>query len=321
MDNKIVKHETPISYLKQVVDEVSTSDLVKSFRLVDKDGNYILDEDKKPTIDKGAVLTNLMMGQELGLKPMSSLMLGKTLNAKSFFSVLKGRSLGLDPITSISKIYNISTRNGDVLALAVDIISMAISRSGTTMDYIRDAELVPTYKTMTGAYAGHKYQVCDADGATKDSYYISDLSPKEIAKSPDDLARAQAAKKEGKVILYQSGTTKVTSLRLVRELSNDKVTDITFHYSIQEAIDAGLVSGTHSSHIDPTTGQLEVITTTSAWTFHENTMLRNRVTSISGRIVVADLLAGTYSHDEAVEIVNLEENTDYQDITEVKNKQ
>jgi hypothetical protein len=170
MDNKIVKHETPISYLKQVVDEVSTSDLVKSFRLVDKDGNYILDEDKKPTIDKGAVLTNLMMGQELGLKPMSSLMLGKTLNAKSFFSVLKGRSLGLDPITSISKIYNISTRNGDVLALAVDIISMAISRSGTTMDYIRDAELVPTYKTISGAYAGHRYNVYDEDGTVKKVY-------------------------------------------------------------------------------------------------------------------------------------------------------
>jgi len=320
MENEIVKHETPIDYLKRIVDEVSTSDLVKSFRLTDKDGNYVLDENNEVTIDKGAVLTNLMMGSELGLKPMSSLMLGKTLNAKSFFSVLKGKSLGLDAITSISKIFNINTRNGDVLSLAVDIISMAIARSGTTMDYIRDAELVPTYKTMNGTYAGHKYQVCDSNGIVKDSYYISELTPTEISKDTDRLQLAQAAKKEGKVILYQSGTTKVTSLRLVREVGKGKITDITFHYSTQEAIDAGLLSGTHSSKIDPTTGKLEIIDTFSAWSTHPNTMLRNRVTSIGGRIVVADLLAGTYSHDEVIEIVNKEEDADYEDITDISNK-
>ena len=35
-------------------------------------------------------------------------------------------------------------------------------------------------------------------------------------------------------------------------------------------------------------------------------MLRNRVISITGRIVVADRLQGSYSHEESMEIINVQ---------------
>ena len=311
-----------IAELKELTDVIKTSDLAKPFRITDKDGNYKLDKDGNPEVDTGAIMSNMILGNELGITPMASLLLGKALNAKSYFSVLKGRTLGLDPVTSIDKIYNIPTKNGDKLSLDVSVISRAIILSGTKMEYIRDAQIVPTYKTVVdNKYAGHKFNICNADGSVKDGFYISPLNVTDLAKpeNKEVLTEVQKQNRDGKTVVYKSGSTKVTSLRLVRKLDNGEIIDNTFHYSLQEAIDAELVSGVHSSRIDPQTGKLEVIEVKSAWTYHENTMLRNRVTSIAGRIMVADLLAGTYSHEEMVEIVNAEEEAEYEDITELKN--
>ena len=240
-------------------------------------------------IAKEDIIASLLIGQEIGIKPMGCLALGKNLNAKSYFSVLKGRELGLDPITSISKIYNISTSNGDVLALAVDIINKTIIENSQRVELIRDYELVPMYYVLnTNVYVGHKYNVVDEKGILKSNYFIykNGMKPEEVAANLS------------KIIIQATGYTHVTSLRIVTNIK-----DTTYHYSIQEAIDAGLYMGYHSTLKDAKGNPLYV-SGKSNWNNHPATMLRNRVTSIGGRDSVPHKLQGSYSHEEVAEFTN-----------------
>lgn len=245
--------------------------------------------------EKGDIVSCLVLGNELGISMMGSIVLGKKLNANSYFSVIKGRELGLSPITSISKIYNIDTQNGTVLSLAVDLISKAILDSGTKMEYVRDYEMTQTYQTLDKVYVGHYYNLCDSSGELLSNYliYLKDITTAE---------QVSSAMREGKIVVMKKGYTYVTSLRLVRP---DKGIDKTFHYSIQEATDAGLHVGFHSSNIMQD-GKSEYVKGRSNWNSHPASMLRNRVTSIAGRIVVADVLQGAYSHEEVTEILNVD---------------
>lgn len=290
-----------LTRIELLADRIADSEAAKPFRKVDEDGKYIMNEDGTFKVSKGDIISNMTIGYELGLSHMGSLMLGTTLNANSFFSVLRGRALGLDPITSISKIYNISTKNGNVLSLAVDIISATILKSGTKMTYVRDAQTLPTYYTIEGKYIGHKYQIFENNVLGSDYYLVKSL---ESLNDDTTLQSTKAAMAEGKIIIYVKGTTKVTSLRLVRKLNNGETIDNTFHYSLQQATDAGLYQGYHTVLIEK--GKPKVMEGRGNWNNHPETMLRNRVTSIGGRIVVADLLQGSYSHEEAAEIVEVE---------------
>jgi hypothetical protein len=270
---------------------ILNSDYKKNFEKVNKDNQKI--------VEKGDIIACLVLGNELGITPMGSIALGRQLNAKSYFSVIKGRELGLNPITSISKIYNIETANGTILSMAVDIISKCIIDAKVQMDYIRDYEVSPTYITMSGVYVGHKYNISDDKGNIKSDYFLYNSK----FHSVDDFKSAMT---EGKIIIVEKGFTHVTTLRLIRsDIGLNKL----FHYSLQEATDAGLYAGFHSTNVD-NAGKAIYVTGRSNWNNHPATMLRNRVTSIAGRIVVADKLQGTYSHDEAQEIADV--NTEYE---------
>jgi len=276
-----------LAAITTLANQVKTSPFAKDFTSKDKDGNI--------TVDTGAIVANMVLGHEMGLAPMASLMLGKRLNANSYFSVLKGRELGIDPITAISKIYNIPSGGGSVIALAVDIIIAKIIESNTTMTYIRDFEPTPTYSTADGIYVGHKHLLTNEDGSFKSNFFL-------YIKDVTDIKLAKQAKQDGKIIIVQTGMTNVTSLRLVREA---KGLDVVFHYSLQEAIDAKLYRGFHSSLKDDK-GNALYIKGKDNWNSHPATHLRHRPASIGGRIVVADKLLGAYSIDEAIEILNID---------------
>jgi hypothetical protein len=274
--------------------QVKTSPFAKDFR--DEDGN----------VDEGAIIANMVLGHEMGLAPMASLMLGKKLNANSYFSVLRGKELGLDPVTSISKVYNIPTSNGSVIALAVDIIIAKILESGTSFSYIRDNKPTPMYKTLNGQYIGHRYIVFNDDGNLDDSFflYIKGVT------STEDLTNA---KNTGKTIIYESGITHVSSVRFIRKSNN---IDIVVHYSIQEAIDAGLYNGFHSS-LKAQNGKDPLwIKGKANWNAHPATHLRHRPLSIGGRIVVADKLLGSYSVEEVIEIIDSETVQNEEDLVD-----
>jgi hypothetical protein len=284
-------------------DYILNSDYRKQFEktITDDDGKT------KRIAEKGDIIACLTLGNELGISPMGSIALGKQLNAKSYFSVIKGRELGLDPITSISKIYNIETKNGTVLSLAVDIITKVLLENNCILDYIRDYELTPMYRSVeTKVYVGHKYNILNSNGELLNSFYIYDKN----STNQEDLKLAVT---EGKIIIQRFGYTHVTSLRVIRKNKN---LDITIHYSLQDATDADLFSGYHSSNVDKD-GKPIFVSGKSNWNNHPATMLRNRVTSIAGRIAVADKLQGAYSHDEVMEIINVSNEKDLEYAQEV----
>jgi hypothetical protein len=289
-----------LDYFMTFAKSVKNSALAKPFK--DEDGN----------VDEGAILANLVLGREMGFDIGASLMLGKQLNSNVYFSVLKGKSLGLDAITSMSKVYNISTKNGNILSLAVDIISKIIFDNCDEIEYVRDNEPTSTFYGIKGNYLGHYWNIHNDDGTIKNTFFIYN---KDIH-SDEELITASKA---GKIIAIQRGSTNVTSLRLAR---NKNKFNKTFHYSLQDATDAELFRGFHSALITKD-GKPEYITGKDNWNTHPTTMLRNRVTSIAGRIAVADKLQGSYSHDEAMEIVNVSTedelrtvDTDYEEVKE-----
>lgn len=285
-------------------DYIINSDYRKSFEKTVKsdDGKSIV------VVDKSDIVSCMMLGHELGISPMGSIALGRKLNAKSYFSVKRGESLGLDPITSISKIYNISTQNGDVVSLAVDIISKAMIDAKCEIQIINDYKLVPKFYILDAQYrqyVGHLFNILDPTGKISSDYFIVSKTT-----TKDELSDALD---NNKILIQQQGYTYVTSIRGIRP---SKKLDITIHYSLQEAIDAGLYKGFHSTDVDQT-GKPIYIIGKSNWNSHPATMLRNRPLSILGRILVADIIQGSYSHEEVMDIVNVnseEELTKYQSI-------
>ena len=302
-DSKIIKkntYSTPtktddpfeafnkLAMLEESISKLSDSSIIKkNFSSKNEDG--------KTVVNTSDVVSCIMLGQEMGLPPAVSINFGNRLNTKSYFSVLRGRELGLNPITSMNKIYNITTKNGDIIYIAVDIINKAIIDSGTEIHIIRDNAPVITYKSITGKYLGHHYNICDNKGNLNDNIFIY----KDGVTPLEKLTEANAA---NKLIIIPFGITNVTSIRLVRKSNN---MDIIFHYSLQDATDGKLYRGFHSSLVD-NNGKPLRIDGKDNWNNHPTTHLRNRSLSIGGRIVVADKLQGSYNKEEAAEIADVE---------------
>lgn len=281
-----VKVNTPdLNYIKKLVAEVSSGPLVKPFII--KEGEH------KGEVDEGAIIANMVLGKEMGYDYMASLALGTKINAKTYMSVVRGRELGIDNTTSMSKIYHIPTSNGDVISLAKDIIFAKILESGTTFKYIRKYKPTPMYRTLANEYLGHKHLLFEEDGTLDDSYF---LFINGIHKAED----ATKAKNNGKLVIYQSGITFVSTIHIIREA---KAIDEIFHYSIQEAIDAKLHRGFHSSMLNEK-GKPLYMKGKDNWNNHPATHLNGRTLDLIGRIVVADVLAGNYSHEETIEILD-----------------
>lgn len=274
-----------LTYIKKLVAEVSSGPLVKPF-LIEVDGKQVVDE--------AAIIANMVLGKEMGFDYMASLAMGTTINAKTYLSVKRGKELGIGNLSSMAKIYHIPTNKGasHVISLAKDIIIAKIIESGTTINYIRKYEPTPMYKTMDGEYLGHRHLIFDKDDNLLPSYFLF----VDGVHSTEEVAKVM---KSGKVIILQSGITFVSSVQLVRK---SKSIDETFHYSIQEAIDANLHRGNHSTLVIK--GKPLYIDGKANWNNHPATHCNGRVLDLAGRIVVADVLMGNYSHEETIDILN-----------------
>lgn len=281
------------------------SPFAENFLMKTKDGKPILDDNGLHKVDTNAIVGAMVLGNELGISPMASLMLGRKLNANSYYSILRGRELGIDSITSINKIYVIPNSNGDTIALSVDIITAKMIEAGVVITYLRDNLPVPTYKDINGRYIGHKYQIYNDDNTLKDGFfvYVKDKTSK------DEL---QGAMQDGKIIVYQSGITNVSTVKLDRQSTN---TSVTITYSLQEAIDASLYNGFHSYLVGDDAKPL-MVKGKANWNNHPATHLRHRPLSIGGRIIAADVLKGNYSIEEAMAMYKVDSVDELQDISD-----
>lgn len=289
--------------LTKVAELVKTSELARPFAKLDSEKQIVYEDDGiTPRVDVGSIVANLALADAMGLPPIVGLALGTKLNANAFFATLKGKELGISPITAMSKIYVIPSKRGETISVGVDIIEKCLINAKVKLTFIRNYKPTPIFKDMkTNMYIGHLYELSDRNGVLEPEYFIfqKENNNAEYKKQLSDAFNAN------KIILEQIGLTRVTTVRMVRE---DTFFDEIQHYSIQDAINAKLYPGMTTFN--------EVVEGKDNWILHPATMLRGRAISILGRICIADILQGVYSHEEAMEILNVDSESDLKDLSE-----
>lgn len=274
----LVRHSGTKSSVDHFIDVLQQAEKLAKYVSESKTfGKAFQDEEGK--ISEGDIVAAIVLGSELGIKPMSAITLGRRLNADAYFKVMKGKALGLDPISSLNSVSIIDTKNGPVIHTGVSVITKVLIDAGVQFEFLED--YTPVYKYVN-AKTGTEV---DYD-RHKDRIYIID---KETSK--EDLEKAS---KEDKILTIKKLATRRTTI------SFDRVgfKPFTISYTLQDATDAGLYKGITSDGVE--------VDGKANWNNHPATMLRNRPLTIGGRIVCGDRLQSTYSNDEASEFTDYE---------------
>lgn len=288
-----------LSLVNSYIDSVIDSKLVTGFERPDPN------DPKKKIVDRSDIFTAIVLGMEMNISPAGSLLLGSKLNKNSYFSAIRGKEIGMGATSAINNIHTIDTANGKIQSLGVNAINMCLNKGGVELDILADYQPSAIYvDAYTKRYVGHALQLF---GAKPTVFVFQDkIHTKE---------EVQKAKDKGLLIVERVNSfTYATSIKFTRPSTN---TTITITYCLQEAIDAELFRGFHSTLVDKD-GKPLYIKGKSNWNNHPAVMLRNRPLSIGGRIIVADLMQGGYSQDEVVDMVNQEKGTDYTTIEDIE---
>ena len=281
--------------LKGVATYLATSDMfTKGFEIRDKDGNVILDETTgRPKINIADIVLCLTTGYELGLNIGGSLLYGKKLNQATYMSIVKGRGLGIDVATAMEKIITIQSKNGNTVSYTmVDIISAKLMQNQITF--------LPFIKN----YA--PYYIYYLAGTTEE------LELDKIADENDDLLsdyfvvhaglvkeQVEKAKSENKILVTKTRHGYYSKAKFVRTYPNGKQVTHYQRFSTLDAERAGLLP----SYGQDANDKNKIVQLTQGkdnWINNTPQMMNNRVISIGGRIIGADLLNGVYTRDEVV---------------------
>ena len=235
----------------------------------DKDGNVTR------VVDRNAIATCLILGSELGFKPMTSIMMASRLADKnSVVKVLRGRDLGISAVSAIQNIYVFAGGGGEIIYTSIHIVNKCL-RDGNVRREVLEDGTKPFYLYF---YKGEQVDY-DED---RHFYVTPTTTPTELQK---------AVEVEHKVIV----TRKVTRRALVKltRKSKDGTFDETLAipYTLIQATDAGLYQG-----INSVTG--EVVKGKANWNAHPETHLVKMTTMLSARIIIGDILQGTYIPEE-----------------------
>lgn len=278
-DTKFVSVHTPKSSIDNFIDTLKQAEQLAKYVSSSKTFGSAF-KDEEGNIVEADIISAIMLGNEIGIPPMSAITLGKRLNANAYFKAMKGRALGLDPISSQSAISIIPTQNGDVVHTGVSVITKVLLDSGVQFEFLED--YAPIYKYYN---AKTKLEI-DID-KHKDKIFVVDTETTE--------QELKDAKNEGLILCTKKLYTRRTTVHFQR--SGFK--PLTISYTLQDATDAGLYRGisTYGEEVD---GKAN-------WNNHPATMLRNRPLTIGGRIICGDRLMSVYSDDEASEFTPFED--------------
>lgn len=313
-ETAIIKAEQRLAVMNQygmpdmaAIDEFATAVLASPLA-----SNFKQKGKAKDDIDEDAIraniISNIVLAKDMGIGVGGALVLGSKLNVNSYFSVLKGKSMGMEAISAIQNIHIIPTKNGDIISIGVNAINMALMRVNIQVTVLKDYSPTPIYRdAYTHAYVGYHEQLFPLD--KEPSAFVFDA--KEHSK--DDVKEARA---KGQIIVVSTKEfTYITQVHFYRK-SNDMT--IVIPYTIQDAIDAELCAGYHSTLQSADGKGAFYVKGKLNWNQNRQTMLRNRSISIGGRIIAGDILQGGYSHDEVVDMVNIQDSKDYTTIDEVR---
>lgn len=245
-------------------------------------------------VNKSAIVTCLLLGNELGFTPMVSVTFGKTLDREAAIKVERGRSMGLNPMAAMQNIYVFSTSQTEIVYTGIHVVNKVLTDAGIKRKILEDGtKPFYIYRYCKKELAN---ELVDYNKETKDDFVV--INDGHTADYIDKQVQ------EGKIPIIRYATRRA----LVELTRGDE--SIAIPYTLQQAIDAGLYVGTKSDGTE-SKGKAN-------WNVHPETHLIKMSIMLGGRIIASDKLNGIYVDSElhqAVSIANRQaEDTEFEEV-------
>lgn len=245
-------------------------------------------------VNKSAIVTCLLLGNELGFTPMVSVTFGKTLDRDAAIKVERGRSMGLNPMAAMQNIYVFTTSQAEIVYTGIHVVNKVLTDAGIKRKILEDGtKPFYIYRYCKKELAN---ELVDYNKETKDDFVV--INDGHTADYIDKQVQ------EGKIPIIRYATRRA----LVELTRGDE--SIAIPYTLQQAIDAGLYIGTKSDGTE-SKGKAN-------WNTHPETHLIKMSIMLGGRIIASDKLNGIYVDSElhqAVSIANRQaENTEFEEV-------
>lgn len=245
-------------------------------------------------VNKSAIVTCLLLGNELGFTPMVSVTFGKTLDRDAAIKVERGRSMGLNPMAAMQNIYVFSTSQTEIVYTGIHVVNKVLTDVGIKRKILEDGtKPFYIYRYCKKELAN---ELVDYNKETKDDFVV--INDGHTADYIDKQVQ------EGKIPIIRYATRRA----LVELTRGDE--SIAIPYTLQQAIDAGLYVGTKSDGTE-SKGKAN-------WNTHPETHLIKMSIMLGGRIIASDKLNGIYVDSElhqAVSIANRQtEDTEFEEV-------
>ena len=229
-------------------------------------------EDKTPIPNKSAIVTCLMLGAELGFKPIESVMMGKRLNQEAVMKVHLGTEFGLSSIQAMQHIHIFMTGGKELIVTDIHVINKVLTDAKIKREILDDASkpfyLYKYYPSKEPVeYDERIHVIC-----TKDAIPRSQL---------------EAGMAAGKVPVTRHATKRA----LVQLTRGTEV--VAIPYTLIQATDAGLYRGIHSVTGEEVAGKAN-------WNNHPETHLIKQSITLGARIIASDRINGMYEADEFI---------------------
>jgi len=242
-------------------------------------------EDKTPIPNKSAIVTCLMLGSELGFKPIESIMMGKRLNQEAVMKVHLGNEFGLSSIQAMQHIHIFSTGGRELIVTDIHVINKVLIDAKIKREILDD---------------GSKPFYIYREQRTKD---ITEYDPElHVICTPGVVTKSQleAGLVAGKIPI----TRHVTKRALVKLTRGDE--SVAIPYTLIQATDAGLYQGLHSITGEKVDGKAN-------WNNHPETHLLKQSITLGARIIASDRINGMYEADEFIKSPT--DNSGFEDAT------
>lgn len=245
-------------------------------------------------VNKSAIVTCLLLGNELGFTPMVSVTFGKTLDREAAIKVERGRSMGLNPMAAMQNIYVFTTSQTEIVYTGIHVVNKVLTDAGIKRKILEDGtKPFYIYRYCKKELAN---ELVDYSKETKDDFVV--INDGHTADYIDKQVE------EGKIPIIRYATRRA----LVELTRGDE--SIAIPYTLQQAIDAGLYVGTKSDGTE-SKGKAN-------WNTHPETHLIKMSIMLGGRIIASDKLNGIYVDSElhqAVSIANHQaEDTEFEEV-------
>lgn len=286
---------TTFEQAEALVDWIAESPVFnKNFKesIKDEDGN------SKLVVNKSAIMTCLLLGNELGFTPMVSVTFGKSLDREAAIKVERGKAMGLNPMAAMQNIYVFETSQAEIVYTGIHVVNKVLTDAGVKRKIIEDG--TKPFYVYNYCKKELRNEIVDYNDKTKDDFVIINDGHNE------DWIDAQV--KEGKIPIIRHATR-----RALVELTRGDET-IAIPYTLQQAIDAGLYPGTKSDGTE-SKGKAN-------WIAHPETHLVKMSIMLGGRIIASDKLNGIYVDSEIHQVESIAntmaEDAEYEEVPVTK---